>query len=148
MRIESPTTHRRRSLFLGATLLALAGCASGEPPTSALTQAELAIQRATEAQAGQHAPVELSRAQNRLTEAKIANQDRDYDEARRLAEQAESDAELARARATAVATEQNAEQIRSTTEQIREDMQPAAGPLGPAPTSLTPAGAIPPAAVR
>jgi hypothetical protein len=129
---------RPRQLLVGTAMLVLGACAAGEPPAGAITEAELAVQRATEAQAGQYAPVELSRAQNRLTDAKIASEDERYEEARRLAEQAESDAELARARASAAASEEQSEEIRSTTDEVREELEPASGARATVPTVISP----------
>lgn len=86
---------------LGA--LALAACASLPPPVAQLDAADAALVGAREVRAQQLAPEGLRAAEVRLEAARAAMDARDYDEARRLAELAEAEAELATARSRAAA---------------------------------------------
>ncbi len=105
-------TNRSRNrttplLVVIAACLFMSACASKpEPPNEALRLAESAIQRAEEARVADYASLELRNAREKLTEAQLLSQravnNRNKDDvirARRLAEQAQSDAELATAKA-------------------------------------------------
>ena len=90
-----------RALFAAALLsLGLAACAGGPPPpTAEMGAAAQAIDTAERVGALEHAPVELQSARDKLAAADAAMQDDERTEARRLAEQARADAELAAVRA-------------------------------------------------
>lgn len=106
-----------RFLPLGAVAVLLAACASAPPPTlpnSALADAQTAISQAEQADADRYAAVTLDNARSKLTAAKnLLGPDQDdedkYDDARRLAEEAAADAELARAEALAKQAEAHAQ---------------------------------------
>jgi uncharacterized protein YaiL (DUF2058 family) len=102
------------ALTLASSML-LGACASTPPPpTDALQAAELAINRAEEAQSATAAPLEMKRAREKLTAARAAVNSEDPIKARRLAEQARADAEFAQAKAEeAGAAEINTELERS-----------------------------------
>ena len=114
-----------------ALILAVAGCAGENLPEAQLARAQLAVDRAVAAQAGNHAPIELARAQDLLSEARQASVDEDYTEARRLADQAEADATLAETRAQAAIETENAEQMRGTVGDLRETAVPPPADLLP-----------------
>ena len=77
------------------------GCSTGKPPTNVLAQAELGVRAARDASAEELAPMNLRSAREKLDRAKRAMADKRYDDARRLAESAQVDAELAEAQAEA-----------------------------------------------
>jgi hypothetical protein len=110
-------------------LLALLACGGGEsPPETEFSRAQLAVERAVAAGAGEQAPSELARAQNQLTAAREAAAGERYTEARRLAERAESDATLAEARAEAAAASERLDQLRSAVGAPRGLVVPSPGP--------------------
>jgi len=80
-----------------ATLLA-GGCAR-HPPTTQVGMASRAVQQAESLQAESYSPLDLRLAREELRRAERAVENEDYDRARRLAEQATVDAELAAAKA-------------------------------------------------
>jgi hypothetical protein len=88
------------ALVLGLTL---AGCASAPPPVGLLDAAGQAVAAARSAQADEYAAVELGQAEERLADARLAMDERDYAQTRELAEQAELHADLAAARSRAAA---------------------------------------------
>ena len=94
------TLREIHALGLGLGLL-LAGCASAPPPVGLLDDAAAAVETARGAKADEYAAVELGRAEEQLAAARLAMDERDYADARTLAEMAELDAELAAARARA-----------------------------------------------
>lgn len=110
---------------------AMAACTGGETlPDAQLSRADLAVQRAVAAQAGEAAPAELARAQSELTAARQAAGDEKYTEARRLADQAESDATLAEARAQAAASTKTLSELQATVGDLRQTAVPR--PVSPA----------------
>lgn len=122
---------RRIGLLSGLVMAAVVlGCAGENVPEAQLSRAQLAVDRAVAAQAGTHAPTELSRAQSELTAARKAIEDEDYTTARRLADQAEADATLAETRAQAAVENQNLEEMQSTVGDLRKSAAP--------PTTLVP----------
>ena len=71
------------------------GCSSAKPPTGILSQAELDVRAASEARADELAPMDLQSAREKLEASKQAMAAKKYDDARRLAETAQVEAELA-----------------------------------------------------
>ena len=94
------TLREIHALGLGLGLL-LAGCASAPPPLGLLDDAGAAVEAARGAKADEYAAVELGQAEEQLAAARLAMDERDYADARRLAELAELNAELAGARSRA-----------------------------------------------
>jgi predicted lipid-binding transport protein (Tim44 family) len=100
-------------LSLGALSL---GCAAPRSSTRAVSQAELAVQDATVSEADAFAPVDVRLAREKLDRAQAAYDDGDYDRARRLAEEALVDAQLAEARAENESATSEARQLESEVE--------------------------------
>lgn len=97
-------------------LLIVSGC-SGRRPVAEIAQAEQAVRHAqTTSEADRYAPVELTAAEQKLALARRAMKDRDYEDARRLAEQALADAQLAEAKA-------ESEVARAQAVRTRQDIQ-------------------------
>lgn len=122
MQHNHPTASTPRRLprtLVAASVLAmalgLAACASPPPPpVAALTSARSAVTQAEAAGAGQLAPVELLSAREKLTRADQAVREERFAEARRLADEAAADAQLAERTARAQrATQAAAEMQRS-----------------------------------
>ena len=81
-------------------IVAAVGCVSAPPaPPTELVLARTAIAQAEQAGAAQTAPVELSAARERLSEAEHFASHDDFDLARWRAQESESDAKLAEATA-------------------------------------------------
>lgn len=94
-----------------APLVFFGGCSIAHPPTAALRDAELEIRAADEAKAGEFASADLQKARDKVTRAKQALAAEHYDEARRFAERARLDAEVAEAKAEARFMRRVADQI-------------------------------------
>ena len=106
-----------------ACLIGLAGCASA-PPTVAISNAEIAIRKADTVGAAQHAPLELHVAREKLDSASQALEEGESEVARRLAEQALVDAELAEAKTRAAKARQNANEVAKTVDALRGEASP------------------------
>src|SRR5262249_55762243 len=86
--------------------------------------------------AAQTAPVELSQAREKLTNAQIAANNRDMKRARRLADEALADAQLAQAKATTDHSREGVTQAETALRALRDELNRAtpATPGGPAVT--------------
>ena len=82
-------------------MIIFAGCSTTKPPTNTLAQAELALRAARDARAADLAVTDLRSAQEKLERARQAMTAKQYDDARRFAESAQVDAELAEAKSEA-----------------------------------------------
>jgi hypothetical protein len=103
-----------------AVTLLLASCAS-EVPKEVVSQADLAVNKATQSRAPQLAPLDLRKARDHLDEAKLAIQDRQYDQARRLAEKAIAEAQLAEAKSEAENAQTTLAELRESLNALREE---------------------------
>jgi hypothetical protein len=103
------------SMLLSLGALAL-GCAAPRSSTRAVSQAELAVNDATVSEADAYAPVDVRLAREKLDRAQAAYDDGDYDRARRLAEEALVDAQLAEARAESESASAEARALESDVE--------------------------------
>src|SRR5262249_46952434 len=109
-----PTSRMRRlatAPAIGIGLL-LSGCSARMPPSAKLATADVAVHEAEDAGAAVRAPVELRDARDKLERATRAADDDDYDDARRLAEEAYIDAQHARMKAEAARARDDAADVR------------------------------------
>ncbi|MGH8501924.1 MAG: DUF4398 domain-containing protein [Gammaproteobacteria bacterium] len=111
-------------LIGGLTVAAagLSGCASTPPPLAEIARADTAIGLAEQADARTYAPVELDSAIKKLKEARAAMAAEDFKITRRLAEQAQVEAELAQAKAQTGRAQQSVQQVRESIRLLREEV--------------------------
>ena len=105
-----------------AAALMLAGCASAPPPLAEIARSDAAISAAQQANAVSHAPLELGSAQQKLRQARAAMTAEDYVAARRLAEEAEVEAQLAQAKSQSATAQQSLLQVRESIRVLREHL--------------------------
>ncbi|MES1982538.1 MAG: DUF4398 domain-containing protein [Pseudomonadota bacterium] len=124
--INKNTVYSRLTTTLGTVLLAAVvtvGCASNTPPPTAQFEvAKAAITAAVTAGGSEFAPVELKSAQDKLDAANKAAVTKDYINARRLAEEAQVDAQLATAKARAAQSQKAVEAVQETNRVLREEL--------------------------
>jgi hypothetical protein len=106
-------------------MLGLGGCSSGKAPTATLSKAELAVDQANQSEASEYASLELQMAREHLANAKQAMQQENYEQARRLAEKALVNAQLAETKAEAASARQAAEELRKSIESLRREVERA-----------------------
>ena len=112
------------ALAIGTSFV-LAGCA-GNPPTEQYAVTQSAVNSAVSAGGTEYAAVEMKSAQDKLKLAEIAMHDKNYDEARRLAEQAEWDARVAERKSQAAKAEQAVKDSQKAVQELRQEgMRPA-----------------------
>ena len=97
--------------WLSAALITVSSCSTARPPSDLLANAELGVRAADEARADEFAAVDLKNARDKLAKAKQAMAAEKYNEARRFAESAQVDAELAEAKAEAEVMRRAADQV-------------------------------------
>ncbi|AZC16579.1 MULTISPECIES: DUF4398 domain-containing protein [Pseudomonas] len=107
------------ALALGSSMV-LAGCA-GNPPSEQYAVTQSAVNSAVTAGGTEFAAVEMKAAQDKLKQAEIAMHDKNYDEARRLAEQAEWDARVAERKAQAAKAEQALKDSQKGVQELRQE---------------------------
>lgn len=110
------------AMTLAVGLAALGGCASTPAPTEQLAVAEAAVQRANTTSTSENSAVELKVATNKLAGARQAMASKDYELARRLAEQAEVDAEVAELRSQALRSRQAAQDAQAASRALSEEI--------------------------
>jgi hypothetical protein len=120
-KVMSPRFIRFSAMaFLSAGLGA--GCATQGPvPTQQLTVARTLVEQADKANAQRYAPADLQRAHDELSSADKAVADHKYDDARRYAESAQVDADLASARANSGEAAHAAEEVGRSIDSLKEE---------------------------
>ena len=109
-------------LLCAASVVLLGACRSaGPPPTTQMAQARTALEQAQEAGAGEYAAMDLRRAQQKFEEARAALSNRQHVRARRLAEQAAVDAELASIRARSAKTQEAVTELRESIRALQQE---------------------------
>lgn len=119
-----PSRLLSRALMPAAVVALLAACSSTPAPSGEMAVAQKSVDTAAATPSVvQAAPVELQRARDKLARAQRAMTDRNYDEARRLAQEADVDATLALAKANASRSEQAAAQLKDSVRQLQGEIQ-------------------------
>jgi hypothetical protein len=110
--------------WLGLCLFAAfaLACATSASTTRAVSQAELAVKDATASEADTLAPAELQLARSKLAAAEQAMRSGNDERARRLAEQALVDAQLAEVKAETQAAGVSARQLESRSDALRRSL--------------------------
>ncbi|QDQ27552.1 DUF4398 domain-containing protein [Chitinimonas arctica] len=102
--------------------LMLAACASQPLPNEQLAVGKSAVDAAQTAGAAEYAPLELDAAREKIARASTAQRAKHYEEARRLAAEAEVDAELARAKAGSQKTQQAVDELNASIRVLRDEI--------------------------
>jgi len=106
------------AIALGCLLLT--ACA-GNPPTEQFAVTESAVRSAVSAGGTEYAAVEMRAAQEKWKEAELAMQKENYEQARKLAEQAEWDARVAQRKAEAAKAQKAVEDAQQGIQELREE---------------------------
>ena len=110
-----------RMLALGG-IAVLTACASVPPPTEQMAVSRAAVTDAQGAGAYDFAPVEMRTANEKLTRATTAMNQKDYVTARRLAEQAEVDARLAAATANSAKAQRALDEVQASIRTLQNEI--------------------------
>ena len=121
--MSGASAFRWGSIAIGAVImLGVAACASDPAPEAELAAAEVAVDEAEQANAPAQAPGPYQLARDKLERARDAMEDGENVEARRLAEQALADAQLAAAQARSEVARQNATELRESIETLQDEL--------------------------
>jgi hypothetical protein len=107
---------------IACAVIVVAGCASVPPPTEQIAVSRSAIANAISAGGAEYAPVEIKTAQEKMDRANRAMQKEDYEDARRLAEEAQADARLAEKKAQSAKAQKAASVTQDDIRVLREEM--------------------------
>jgi membrane-bound lytic murein transglycosylase len=133
---------RRLTLICaGCSCALLAACASEGPrPTEQLTAARTLVTQADKSEAQRYDAADLQKAHDELNGAETADSQRKYNDARRLAESAAVDADVAAARAQAATAQHAAHEVEQSNAALRTESARAAAAEGnpPPPQSSPP----------
>jgi len=105
-----------------AVAAALSACASAPIPEQQITLAKDAVNRAVSAEATQYAPLEMKSAQDKMFQMERALGEKQYPQARLLAEQIEADANLAERKSRAVKWQRQLTDARSGIQVLKQEM--------------------------
>ncbi len=108
--------------LLAATVLVLGGCASAPVPTEQLAVTTAAVAQAVSAGGQELAPAEMGAARDKLVRAHLAVAAKDNEQALRLAQQAQLDAQLAASKAEAVKARKAQSELDEAARVLREEM--------------------------
>ena len=107
---------------MGCAAVVVAGCASIPPPTEQMAVSKSAIANAVSAGGSEYASVEMRAAQDKMDRANRAMDKEDYENARRLAEEAQVDARLAEKKAQSAKAQKAASVTQDDIRVLREEM--------------------------
>ena len=142
-RLQAPTAVR---LLLPVLLAgALGACASGPAPTAALAASTASYEAARSSGAPEFAAAQLNSARTKLERARALAQTGKNVEAIRLAEQADADAQLARATAGSERSRRAVSEVEASLRTLREELNRSGtgGSMSPATTSPVSPGTAP-----
>lgn len=100
----------------------IAGCASIPPPTEQMAVSRSALANAASAGGAEYAPVEMRTAQEKMDRASRAMDKEEYENARRLAEEAQADARLAEKKAQSAKAQKAASVTQDDIRVLREEI--------------------------
>jgi hypothetical protein len=110
------------AIAFGAGFVAL-GCASTPAPSEEMGRAKLAVEQAERSGGTQYAELEMKLAHEKLAAANRSLEAREYEPARRSAEQAEVDARLALVKARRAEAEKADQELTQTVRAMQEEIE-------------------------
>src|SRR5690606_31253762 len=114
--------YTKAAALIPLTVAVLAGCSTMEPPREELVQAQTHMQSAKSENADNYAALSMKRAQDKITQAEKAMKEKEYEEAKRLAEQAAADARLAKATAQTEKLKQALQEVNKNLDALRTEL--------------------------
>ena len=109
-------------MLVGGTLALTQGCSSTPRPDAEVAGASAALMSAESSEATLYAPVPMDRAKDKLRRAQQAIERKDFDEARRLSEEAQADAELAHAITSKTRAQTALSDLETSIEMLRSEI--------------------------
>ena len=111
-----------------SAVLVLGACASqGPAPVADLAVARTSLAQAESAGASQYAPIELLSARDKLSRAEVAMNDKRFNDARALSNEAAADADVAERKARAVKATKTASELQRSNTVLGTELNRAPG---------------------
>ena len=123
MMAKEATVHAVHCVLIAVTILLMVGCAAKVAPIEDISNAQMAVKEAEESEAAVYAPLELKFATDKLSQARTALQEERYEEALRLANEAQLDAKLAEAKSRSEEARKTTQELRDTIETLRQEIE-------------------------
>jgi chromosome segregation ATPase len=101
----------------------ISACASTKPPNEKLTQVEASIQQAEQVGAENYAPLEIREARKKLDQARELVRKEKYEKAKRTADRAMVDAELAQMKSLSEKAQKAVRELRESIRVLKEEIQ-------------------------
>jgi hypothetical protein len=115
--------HKRKwTIFTIIFMVSVIPACAGVAPMEKMVKLESQIANARQAEAIVYAPLELKFAEDKYELAEGAIEDKKYDVARQLADEALLDAQLAEVKALSVRAEKEAQEMRESIETLRSEL--------------------------
>jgi hypothetical protein len=115
--------HKRKwTIFAIIFMVSVIPACAGVAPMEKMVKLESQIANARQAEAIVYAPLELKFAEDKYELAEGAIEDKKYDVARQLADEALLDAQLAEVKALSVRAEKEAQEMRESIETLRSEL--------------------------
>ena len=108
---------------IGLAAVLIGGCASVPAPTEQMAISQMAVSSAVSAGGNEYASADMRAAQDKLNRANQAMAEKDYENARLLAEQAEVDAQLAASKAGSAKAEAAAAAVVEDSRVLRKEIE-------------------------
>lgn len=113
---------RRMVAITALSAIFLAACQSIPPPIDQMATSKSAINSALSAGGNEFAPLQLKSAMEKMETAERAMAEKNYVIARRLAEQAQADAQVAEAMARSGKAKKSADALQDSSRVLREEL--------------------------
>lgn len=122
MNFQHLSSRARLSVSVLVVAAALSACASAPIPEQQISLSKDAVNRAVSADATQYAPLEMKAAQDKMFLMERALGEKNYPQAKVLAEQIEADANLAERKSRAVKWQKQLSDARSGIQVLKQEM--------------------------
>ncbi len=119
------TKFNINAFVLACAVVTLSACGGTPKPKTEIALSQTAVQNAELSGAQNLAPIELRKAKEKQSLAESAISTKNYNTAKQLAEQAEVDAELARAKSEAEKSRLAVEEVDESIRMIRAELNPS-----------------------
>jgi hypothetical protein len=121
--MEPIRSKGKSSIFICIVIMLLGYACAGTAPTAKMAKLESAITTARQAEAITYAPLELKFAEDKYKKTQAAVEEKEYEEANRLIDEALLDAHLAETRSLTAKAEKQAQEMRESIETLRSEVK-------------------------
>lgn len=114
--------QKSKVAILVAMIMVAGACANTKPPTDQVAKSQAAIDQAEQVGARNYAPLEIREAKKKLDQARDLIDQKKYEQAQRLADQAAVDAELAETKTLSEKAQKAVRELRESIKILKEEI--------------------------